>query len=180
MYAKSSLAVAICLTTLSSVALADPLTSTAPLSQEPMGLAPGGTPPASDLPAPEKTSWVNKPLLLTSTVLLVGSYAPMAAVAFTSDRPADQTNLYYPVVGPWMNLADRQCDARACGNEGLNKAMLILDGVGQGLGAIGIVTSLFLPGKTTRNWFLIGNDNVHAGPTRMGLAGYGFGAAGSF
>jgi len=142
-----------------------------------------GVPPeptrVGDVPAPESRSWVNRPLLVTSAILLVGSYVPMAAVAYTSDRPADQTNLYYPVVGPWMNLADRQCDIRACNNEGLNKAMLILDGVGQGLGALGVVTSFFLPNKATANWYLIGDEKTHAGPTRVGT-GYGFGAAGHF
>lgn len=135
---------------------------------------------ASDLPAPSTRSWVNRPLLVTSSILLVGAYVPMAAVAFTSDRPADQTNLYYPVVGPWMNLADRQCDIRACNNETLNKFLLIADGIGQGIGAIGVVTSFFLPGKTTRHWYLIGDDRTHLGPTRLGLGGYGLGAAGTF
>jgi hypothetical protein len=135
---------------------------------------------ASDLPAPDTRSWVNRPLLVTSSILLVGSYVPMAAIAFTSDRPADQTNLYYPVVGPWLNLGDRQCDIRACNNEGLNKALLIVDGIGQGLGAIGVVASFFLPGKTTRHWYLIGDDRVHAGPSRVGMGGYGLGAAGTF
>lgn len=135
----------------------------------------------SDLPAPDTTSWVNKPLLITGAVVLVGSYVPAATVAYTSERPADQTNLYYPVVGPWMNLADRQCNDRPCGdNEGIAKGLLIADGIGQGLGALAVVSSLFLPGKTTRHWYLIGNDKTHAGPTRVGIAGYGFGASGTF
>lgn len=136
-------------------------------------------PPPADVPAPESTSWVNRPLLVTGGILLVGSYVPMAAIAYTSDRPADQTNLYYPVVGPWMNLADRQCDIRSCNNEGLNKALLIADGIGQGLGALAVVTSFFLPNSKTKNWYLIGDDKTHAGPTRVGT-GYGLGAAGHF
>jgi hypothetical protein len=141
-------------------------------------MAAGSTP--SDLPAPDKTAWVNRPLLITSSIVMVGAYVPAAAVAYSSDRAADQKNLYYPIVGPWMNLADRQCDVVACSNEGLNKTLLIADGVGQGLGAIGLVASIFVPGKTTRNWYLIGNDKVHAGPQRMGGLGYGFVANGEF
>lgn len=136
-------------------------------------------PPPRDTPAPETREWVNRPLLVTGSVLLVASYVPMAVTAYVSDRPADQTNLYYPVVGPWMNLADRQCDVRACNNEGLNKALLIADGIGQGLGALAVVTSLFLPNNKTSNWYLIGSEKTHAGPTRVG-SGYGFGAAGHF
>ncbi len=134
----------------------------------------------SDLPAPDTTSWVNRPLLVTGAIVLVASYVPAASVAFTSDRPADQTNLYYPVVGPWMNLADRQCGDRPCDNEGLTKTLLVADGIAQGLGALAVVSSLFLPGKTTRHWYLIGDDKTHAGPTRVGVAGYGFGASGTF
>ena len=139
------------------------------------------TPPhgPGDTPAPETRSWVNRPLLITGSVLLVASYVPVAVTAYVSERPADQTNLYYPVVGPWMNLADRQCDIRPCNNEGLTKALLIADGVGQGLGALAVVTSFFLPNSKTANWYLIGSDKTHAGPTRVGT-GYGFGAAGHF
>lgn len=147
-----------------------PVITATPMSNESNGVGPQGTQP-SDLPAPDTRSWVNRPLLITSSIILVASYVPMASIAYTSDRPADQTNLYYPIVGPWMNLADRQCDVRPCNNETLNKVLLVADGIGQGLGAIGVVTSFFLPGKTTRNWYLIGGDRVHVGPTRVGLAG---------
>ncbi len=137
-----------------------------------------GTGP-TDLPAPETTSWVNRPLLVTGTVLLAGSYVPSAIVAYTSDRPADQTNLYYPVVGPWLDLADRNCNARPCSNAALDDVLLIADGIGQGLGALGVVTSFFLPDHTTRHWYLIGDDHVHGGPSRV-AGGYGFTAMGSF
>ncbi len=147
-------------------------------SSSPTGAAAGSRP--SDLPAPDTTSLVNRPLLLTSTLVLAAAYVPVVAVAYTSDRQADQKNLYYPIVGPWMNLADRQCDVRPCNNEGVNKTLLILDGVGQGVGAIGVVASFFLPGKTTRHWYLVGNERVHAGPSPVGTYGYGVGAAGQF
>lgn len=158
----------------------EPVVTSSPMSTQPNRLSPGGGAQPSDLPAPDTSSWVNTPLLITSSVVLVGAYVPMMIVGATSERPSDQTNLYYPVVGPWMNLADRQCDVRQCSNEGLNKAALITDGIFQGLGAIGIVTSFFLPNKATRNWYLIGNQSVHVAPTRLGVAGYGLGATGTF
>jgi hypothetical protein len=156
-----------------------PVITPTPMSTETTGTSSGGAPP-SDLPAPETRSWVNRPLLVTSAIILVGSYVPATIAAYTSERNADQTNLYYPIVGPWMNLADRQCDIQPCTNEGLNKALLVASGIGQGLGAIGVVASLFLPGKTTRHWYLIGDDRVHAGPTQVGRTGYGLGATGAF
>jgi hypothetical protein len=135
-----------------------------------------------DLPAPETTtSPVNRPLLLTSVILLGGTYGASAIVASQSGLPADHDNLYYPVVGPWMDYANRGgCPVSgSCAGETGNKALLILDGVGQGLGAIGIVTSLLLPEKATRHWFLIGSTGVHAAPSPVGT-GYGLGAGGVF
>ncbi len=134
----------------------------------------------SDLPAADTVRWVNRPLLITSSVLLVATYVPAAVIGYTSDRPSDQNNLYYPVVGPWMDLANRNCDTRPCGRDGVAKALLVLDGIGQGLGALGVITSFFLPDKVTHNWYLIGNNNVHVAPTHVGATGYGIGAAGVF
>jgi hypothetical protein len=41
------------------------------------------------------------------------------------------------------------------------------------------VTSLFLPEKTTRNWYFIGDNSFHAAPSMVGT-GYGVGAIGVF
>jgi hypothetical protein len=141
-----------------------------------------GAPDSLDLPAPETTtSPINRPLMVTSVILLGGTYTASAIDADVSSRYVDQHNLYYPIVGPWMDYANRGgCPvAGSCTAETGNKALLILDGIGQGLGAIGIVTSLFLPEKSTRHWFLIGNSGVHAAPSLVGT-GYGLGAGGVF
>jgi hypothetical protein len=67
--------------------------------------------------------------------------------AAISDRDEDK-KLFIPVVGPWMDLADRDCNARGCGgNEDVNKAMLITSGVVQGAGVLLAVSSLFIPEK---------------------------------
>jgi hypothetical protein len=83
------------------------------------------------------------PRLLKAGALTLGlSYAPAAAVAATSSRPADRF-LYAPVAGPWLNLEQRRCEN--CKNESLNKLLLIGDGIIQGVGAVEIVASfLFL------------------------------------
>jgi hypothetical protein len=155
-----------------------PVISQSPIAADPSRSTTGEAP--LDLPAPETRSWVNRPLLVTGTIVLVGSYVPAAIVAYTSDRPSDQTNLYYPVVGPWMDLADRDCANRPCSNgDAVGKVLLIAGGVGQGLGALAVVSSFFLPNKVTRNWYLVGNDHTHVAPSRIG-SGYGLSAAGSF
>jgi hypothetical protein len=78
-----------------------------------------------------------------------------------------------------MDYANRDCVSRPCNNETGNKALLILDGVGQGLGALSILTSLFIPEKSTSHWLLLGNEKFTTGPTMVGT-GYGLGAVGRF
>lgn len=153
-----------------------PTISSTPLRSE--GRNSGSYEAPSDLPAPESRSWINKPLLITGASLLVTGYVPALIISQTSDRPSDQDHLRYPVVGPWMSLSDRGCDERACSDENTNKALLIADGVVQGVGALGVVLSLLLPGKTTQNWYLIGD--THVGPMYVSRSVYGLGAAGSF
>jgi hypothetical protein len=126
------------------------------------------------------TTWVNRPLLVTGLLLFGGTYGASAGVAAESSRPSDNPNLYYPVVGPWLDLAQRDCTAaRPCTGETGMKTLLVLDGVTQGVGAVAIITSLFLPEKKSRNWFIIGNEKVHAEPTSVG-SGYGLAAQGKF
>jgi hypothetical protein len=127
-----------------------------------------------------KTTWINRPLLVTGFVLLGGSYAISSVVGAESNRPSDNPNLYYPVVGPWLDLGQRTCTLQfPCSNETGNKALLIIDGTIQGLGALAVVTSFFLPEKVGRHFLIIGGDKLHASPTTVG-SGYGLGAGGRF
>ena len=143
--------------------------------------APAGSSPTStlDLPVTETSSPVNRPLLTTSLLVLGGTYGASAIAGYASSRPEDQKNLYYPVAGPWMDLAKRDCNSRPCNNESLNKVLLVADGIGQGLAALGVVSSFFLPEKSTRHWFLLGNADVQWAPSSVGT-GYGLAAAGRF
>jgi hypothetical protein len=171
-------------TTTSSGAAPAPATTTPSTTPVTTGaFVPSGASQGSlDLPAPETTSSpINRPLMVTGVVLLGGTYGASAIDAALSSRDADKNNLYYPIVGPWMDYANRGgCPVvGSCAGETGNKALLILDGIGQGLGAIGIITSLFVPEKATRNWYLIGSSGLHAAPSRVGT-GYGLGAGGVF
>jgi hypothetical protein len=145
----------------------------------------GGAEASSDLPAPEAQtttkSYINRPLLATSLVFLGGTYLTSAIDGAVSGRDADRSNLFFPIVGPWMDYANRDCGvANKCNaNEGGYQALLVLDGIGQGLGALGIITSFFIPEKKTRNWYFIGDSRFHAAPSAIGT-GYGLGAAGAF
>jgi len=126
-----------------------------------------------------RSTYPNRPLLVTGLVLFGASYAPSAIIGATADREDDK-KLVYPVAGPWMNLANRDCGTSACSNEDLYKGLLIADGIVQGVGALGVLMSFVLPEKTTRKWYLIGQDSTQVTPMRMGYGGIGLGASGKF
>jgi hypothetical protein len=126
-----------------------------------------------------RSTYPNRPLLVTGLVVFGGSYGTSAIIGATTDREDDK-KLVYPVAGPWMDLANRDCVNNTCNNEGLNKALLIADGVLQGVGALGVLLSFVLPEKSTQRWYLIGQEGTHVTPMKMGYAGFGLGAVGKF
>jgi hypothetical protein len=141
---------------------------------------PPPTSPIIDSGGTESTTYVNRPLLVTGLVLFAGTFGTSVGVAAENNRPSDNPNLYIPVAGPWMDLAQRDCSvAHPCVGEPGNKALLILDGIGQGLGVVAIVTSFFVPEKKSRHWFFVGSDTVHVTPTAL-FTGYGMAAVGRF
>lgn len=151
--------------------------SVVPTAQEPEGNKLGVTDNVGALDRTvESKTWPNVPLLATGLVLLGGSYGASVIVGAASDRKEDD-KLFIPVVGPWLDLHQRDCNANPCSNEGLNKALLIGDGVLQGVGALGVILSLVIPQTTTRNWYLIGNKSMAISPQ---LSNLGLSAAGQF
>jgi hypothetical protein len=168
-------------TTTTTTTVTSPVVTVTPSAPVTVVVAPAEGPMSTDaVVTSESASPINRPLLLTSFLLFGGTFGASAIDAATSGRDADKNNLYYPVVGPWMDYANRCEAAHPCNsNETGYKALLILDGVGQGLGAIGMVTSLFVPERSTRHWLIIGGADFYAAPTPVGT-GYGVGAAGAF
>lgn len=125
-----------------------------------------------------KSTLPNRPLLITGAVLLGGAYGASAIVAATSNRLEDE-KLYYPVVGPWMDLNERDCNANPCSTKTLDQVLLVGSGVVQGLGALSLVMSLVVPEKTTRRWYLIGNESLSVAP-QVGRYSTGLSAVGRF
>lgn len=129
----------------------------------------------------------NVGLITTGIVTLGLSYGASTIVAATSKNPADQ-RLYVPVAGPWMNLAERApCQGRACGAEGTYRALLVANGIFQGLGALEIlggllttetrtVTATRRASPTTAQQ----KPSVRVTPTRFGQGAYGISAFGTF
>jgi hypothetical protein len=125
----------------------------------------------------------NRALLSTGTGLFVLSYAPSIVAAAVSGRDEDK-RLFIPVVGPWLDLGQRDCNARPCGGrEDLNKAMIITSGIAQGAGVLLAISSLFIPEtvetKTTVSSAAATKPTVRVTPV-TDAAGGGIGAVGRF
>lgn len=87
----------------------------------------------------------NTAVLATGAAMLVLPYAAGAIVAASNDRDYDD-KLWWPVAGPWIDLADRPCGLGDCGTaEDWNQALLIGSGVLQGAGVLLMITSAFVP-----------------------------------
>lgn len=128
----------------------------------------------------------NVGLITTGIVTLGLSYGTSAIVAATSKNPADR-HLYVPVAGPWMNLAQRgHCEGRACGSEGTYKALLVADGIFQGLGALEIIGGMLTTETRTVSTgrssspSTAASPSVRVSPARFGQGAYGVTAYGTF
>jgi len=123
--------------------------------------------------------------MLKSGIVLIGvPYTASIVVATTSDRKADRY-LYVPVAGPWLDLsardAARECTAgQACKNDGLNRGLVIANGVFQGIGALGVVGAFLLPEKMQPAGEAQKESlRVRISPTSF-AGGYGLVASGKF
>jgi hypothetical protein len=120
----------------------------------------------------------NRPLLFTGAGILVGSYVATAVVQAAEGNSRDN-ELYIPVAGPFINLAERDCPE--CSNEDLNRALIIGSGILQGAGAVLTIASFFVPEKVEAARIQAGPVNMHIMPTTVGrTAGMGVGAVGTF
>jgi hypothetical protein len=130
----------------------------------------------------QRSSLPNTPLLVTGLVVLGGTYGASVVAGEVSNRSSDH-KLYYPVVGPWMALNNRDCNAQPCSNKTLGTALLVGSGVLQGVGALSVLLSFVVPRKTTRSWYLIGDehqDQQLALTPVFGAAQLGAAATGTF
>jgi hypothetical protein len=84
----------------------------------------------------------NRHYLSSGATLLTISYIPSVIVAGVKDWHGD-TSLFYPVVGPWMYLKREPHDAGG-------KALLVIDGLAQDLGALDILLGFFIPERKAR------------------------------
>lgn len=132
----------------------------------------------------------------TASVIAAASRTEASATAESfAQVPYDPRWLYVPVVGPWAALATSfgshdcrnsyyassyfygQCEAATGRELGRWRALLIVDGIGQGVGA-----ALFLYGMRSRWYQLVLTDDWSAAlrPVPMGHHGNGLALVGSF
>ena len=141
----------------------------------PMQLQPLGPSPTEQITT-EKTI-PNRPLLLTSSALVLGTYLPSMIVAAESPRYGDQY-LFIPVAGPWIDLAVRGgCGPNPCATEMLYKSMLIISGIAQVGGAAGIVASFLSPETRV---YRTAKTKPQVVPAQMGKNGYGVALVGAW
>ncbi len=116
----------------------------------------------------------NGSLIGSGLVMFGASYLPSVIVAAESRRPGD-TTLYMPVVGPWMNLAQRdsQCPGGRCAGDMPNKVLLVADGLFQGFGALQVLGGFLFP--TTRTVTQHANVQVlpNVSSTHVGITAVG-------
>jgi hypothetical protein len=115
--------------------------------------------------------------LIGSGLTMFGfSYIPSMIVAASSARASDSA-LYMPVVGPWVDLAqrDRDCVGGPCRGDAGNQVLLAVNGVVQGIGVLQILGGFLFP--TTRT--VTRAASVQVLPT-VGASQVGLTAVGAF
>jgi hypothetical protein len=134
-----------------------------------------------------ETKGPNRALVRTGILVFGLSYVPAFLVASTNPR-TDDDYLYYPVAGPWLDLANRKA-CTSCENDSVNKALLITDGIFQGIGALEIVGAfLFMETRVAATSISNSKSIAAAGrripvsitPNYIAPGGYGITAAGEF
>lgn len=118
----------------------------------------------------DRGSRVNRPLMLTSSVLFATGYVP-ALVTTLANSKGTSGWLGVPVVGPWVDWGPHTSPG--------NKALLFGSGLLQAAGLVGIVTSFFVPERKTKKVPLMGNRMFNVSPVAS-QGTYALSASGTF
>src|SRR5712691_6145988 len=115
----------------------------------------------SPVPAPtggERAAPPDIAVLVAGIAILAVGYGPSAFVPMHGDHKGDD-RLYVPVIGPWLDLANRECTGatmataggpielasrQPCGTSAIEEAALITSGILQGVGGLQIMGAFFV------------------------------------
>jgi hypothetical protein len=123
----------------------------------------------------------NRTLLWTGvTVFSVTYVGSVVAGGIAGDRVPDK-NLFIPLVGPWLDLGQRDCDFRPCDDaqERMFQGLIIASGIAQGAGALMVLSSFFVPESSDAPRVAKAKPEVHLAPVSYASGG-GIGAVGRF
>ncbi|MCL2450026.1 MAG: hypothetical protein FWD17_13850 [Polyangiaceae bacterium] len=149
-----------------------------------------GPPPPAIIVEKEGYTGPNRALVTVGLVAFGVAYVPSVIVGAESARSTDR-RLFIPVVGPWLDLANRP-DCRTgsigCGRETANKLLLVASGTFQVAGALAVLAAFVFP---ERDGYLASAasdpprqrrdaERVHVEPAELGGGGYGVLAFGFF
>ncbi len=127
----------------------------------------------------------NTVLLGGGISIFLASYVPSAIVAVVNDNSYDK-HLYVPLVGPWLDLADRPgCGGigqSGCPTENGYRALLVVVGSFQALGVLAAAVGAAVPERqvTGPPAKAIARPTVHVLPAQVSRDGYGLAAFGNF
>lgn len=126
----------------------------------------------------------NIPMITTGIATFGLAYIPAVIVAGESTQSADR-NLYIPLAGPWIDIANRppcgNIGGPECTTETTDKVLIGVDGVFQGIGAVMTVFGFLTPEHHDVVTTEAKDDkpSIRVSPTRVGT-GYGLGAVGTW
>jgi hypothetical protein len=118
-------------------------------------------------------------LISSGLVVFAGTYTASFAVAATSSHAGDKA-LYVPIVGPWLDIANR-CPG-ACNGDVGDKVLLGFDGVFQAIGALSVVSGFLMPRRHVHNVMAGGASDLslHVVPASYGRGTPGLAMVGTF
>jgi hypothetical protein len=144
--------------------------------------------PSAETVPRRASSGPNMPMVGGGIIVFGLSYGTAVVVASTSEHQGDD-HLYVPLVGPWIDFADRgQCGTGStptCTAETGNKVLLAVDGVLQALGVLTVVGGLLYTGERDRDYGTTASPTtaqpkVQITPVQYGRSGVGLAAVGLF
>ena len=163
------------------------LWTTVSAAQDPAGSSaqgPGAPPVVNpEVAPPIVESRPNSAFFGRGIFAFTGAYVPSVLVAVVNENSYDK-RLYVPLLGPWLDLADRPgCGGigqTSCSSEAAFKVLLIVAGAVQGVGAVAIVLGATLPERKVATPPKADKLTLHVLPAQVSRNGYGMTAFGTF